>query len=40
VSLYPQFLVIADTDQISFHTQEALNVLTNAVVISHGSPVY
>ena len=40
VSLYPQFLVIADADQISFHTGKALGVLTNATIISHGSPVY
>lgn len=40
VSLYPQFLVIADADQISFHTTNALNVLTTAAIISHGNPVY
>ncbi len=40
VSLYPQFLVIADADQISFHTGEALRVLTNAAIISRGNPVY
>ena len=28
VSLFPQFLVIADADQISFHTEHALTVLT------------
>ena len=40
VSLYPQFLVIPDADQISFHTPAGLNVLTTAAIISHGSPVY
>ena len=40
VSLYPQFLVIADADQISFHTQKALNVLKDAEIISRGSPEY
>ena len=40
VSLYPQFLVIADADQISFHTGDALKVLTTAAIISRGSPVY
>ena len=40
VSLYPQFPVIADADQISFHTQDALLVLTTAAIISHGTPVY
>ncbi len=40
VSLYPQFLVIADADQISFHTGKALGVLTNATITSRGSPVY
>ena len=40
VSLFPQFLVIGDADQISFHTQEALTVLTTAAIISHGSPVF
>ena len=40
VSLYPQSLVIADADQISFHTRDALKVLTAATIISRGSPVY
>lgn len=40
VSLYPQFLVIADADQISFHTPRALNVLTTVAIISQGSPEY
>ncbi len=40
VSLYPQFLVIANADQISFHTEDALKVLTTAAIISHGNPVY
>ena len=40
VSLYPQFLVIADADQISFHTPAGLSVLTTAEVVSHGNPVY
>ena len=40
VSLYPQYLVIADADQISFHTENALTVLTNVAIISHGSPEY
>ena len=40
VFLYPQFPVIADADQISFHTQDALLVLTTAAIISHGTCVY
>ena len=40
VSLYPQFLVIGDADQISFHTQEALTVLSAATIMSFGNPVY
>ena len=40
VSLYLQFLVIADADQISFHTKDSLKVLTTAAIISRGNPVY
>lgn len=40
VSMYPQFLVITDADQISFHTDSALGVLQGATVVSQGDPVY
>ena len=40
VSLYPQFLTIADADQISFHTEDALKVLTTGAIVSRGNPVY
>ena len=40
VSLFPQLLVIADADQISFHTEEGLSVLGNVAVASYGSPLY
>ena len=40
VSLFPQFLVIADADQISFHTDEALRILSDVNIRSHGNPVY
>ena len=40
VSLFPQSLVIADADQISFHTNNALNVLQNATIVSQGNPLY
>ena len=40
VSLFPQYLVIADTDQISFHTTAGLGILSNGAVHSRGSPTY
>ena len=40
VSLGRQFLVIADSDQISFHTNAALAVLDSPVIVSHGNPTY
>ena len=40
VSLFPQFLVIADADQISFHTDAALRALSTVAIRSHGTPIY
>ncbi len=38
--MYPQFLVITDADQISFHTDNALGVPQGATVVSQGNPFY
>lgn len=40
VSLWPQFLVIADSDQVSFHTSAALAALTSPAIVSRGNPAY
>lgn len=40
VSLFPQQLIIADADQISFHTQNALTVLENPTTLSTASPTF
>jgi hypothetical protein len=38
VSLWPQTLVIKDCDQISFHTDKGLGVITSATVVEQGTP--
>lgn len=40
VSLFPKCLVIQEGDQISFHTSDALSVLSKATILSHGTPTY
>jgi hypothetical protein len=38
VSIWPQQLVIKDSDQVSFHTKSALNAIPPLVVIAVGNP--
>lgn len=40
VTLWPQRLVIKDADQISFHTEGALDILPAPVIHSEGTPTY
>ena len=40
VSLWRQRLVIKDCDQISFHTEAALDILPAPVIHSQGHPTY
>lgn len=38
VSIWPQHLVIKDSDQVSFHTAKALSIIPKLVVIATGNP--
>ncbi len=40
VSIWPQQLVIKDCDQVSFHTDKALSVISAVSVTSTGNPYY
>ena len=40
VTLWPQRLVIKDADQMSFHTEAALKLLSNPVIHSEGNPTF
>ena len=40
VTLWPQRLVIKDADQMSFHTEAALKILSAPIIHSEGSPTY
>ena len=40
VSLWRQLLVIADSDQVSFHTNAALAALITPTIVSRGNPAY
>ena len=40
VTLWPQRLVIKDADQMSFHTEAALEVLPAPILHSQGTPTY
>lgn len=40
VTLWPQRLVIKDADQMSFHTENALKILSAPVIHSEGKPTF
>jgi Protein of unknown function (DUF3990) len=40
VSIWPQTLVIKDCDQISFHTDAALQTIVSKQIIAQGTPTY
>lgn len=40
VTLWPQRLVIKDADQMSFHTETSLKILSTPVIQSEGSPTF
>ena len=40
VTLWPQRLVIKDADQMSFHTEAALEILSAPILHSQGTPTY
>lgn len=40
VTLWPQRLVIKDADQMSFHTEKALKVLSTPAIHSEGTPTF
>jgi hypothetical protein len=40
ITLWPQRLVIKDADQMSFHTEAALKILSGPVIHSEGTPTY
>lgn len=40
VTLWPQRLVIKDADQMSFHTEAALEILPAPILHSQGTPIY
>lgn len=40
ITLWPQRLVIKDADQMSFHTEAALEILSAPVLHSQGTPTY